>query len=287
MSASLDIVTSVCHEEVPPLAAALQSCAQRLRDAGYDPVRVVVVCKCPPHHARCDKKLPNLGREGHTWLTWLSDQQQLRDLTMFVNPGFLSNANAGGIWHKAFVLNQVAATLARLAHLDRTTLWHTFSDGVDHTVPVRLCRVPAEAGGCSGQVHPRRMRHALLAERRACRSDATQGTGSLRGYCGSNGTRCSMCTGFQAILKCNECACESQGAGARTVHSSPHHPGESPGCVWTGVSDRRSARRPRRVALLAASPSSFAAWACRRWGITPRTVRCFPQAEPRSRKDHT
>ena len=125
MAVSLHVVMSVCRENAGTAATALQAYANRLHDTGYNPVRVVVVCKCV-QHSRCDMKLPNVGREGHTWLSWLGRQHhQLSDVTLFVNPGFASSSHASGIWHKAFILGQTVASIARVAKVERTLLQHT------------------------------------------------------------------------------------------------------------------------------------------------------------------
>ena len=268
-------VTSVCHENVEVVVTALQAYGSHLVAAGFTSIKVTVYCKCSldgqsaAHSSHCSAHLPNVGREGHTWLEHMA-RDQLGDVVFFVNPGIISGAHAGGIWHKAFVLGQTVTSIARLAKLDRHTLEHSYADGVDHPIPASLCNVPAEAGGCAGIVSAARARHALLVEHRQCRTGmpSTRGTSTshadlaaasprtLIGYCSNRSTRCNMCTGFHAILRCEECPCDAQAS-----------------CMWNGATDR--ARRSQPPHLMPARPASFAAWACKHWGIPPMTVqRC-------------
>ena len=277
--ASVELISSTCHEDTRAVKSALGAYAARLLDAGFHRARVVVYCKCTTAAARptedtCDAHLPNVGREAHTWLEHLSRGLQagsLSDVLIFANPGVIGGAHAGGIWHKAFILGQTVASIARVAKVERTLLQHTFSDGVDHPIPASLCNVPAEAGGCTGSLSPARVRNALAAENRRCRHRTTVTDDALGrvqvptaqmpvtsyvGFCANLSTRCALCTGFRAILGCEECACEPQRS-----------------CAWNGASDRGRRALPPR--LLPARPPSFAAWACKHWGISPRTIqRC-------------
>jgi len=86
---TLGLVVSVCKEPRDAVQE-IENFIVRLKNSGFD-VRRHIYCKCGPWHAACDRNVPNLGREGETFMRHIVDNYHtLDDVIWFVNGGFLS-----------------------------------------------------------------------------------------------------------------------------------------------------------------------------------------------------
>ena len=86
---TLGLVVSVCNEPRDTIQE-IENFIVRLKNSGFD-VRRHIYCKCGPWHAACDQNIPNLGREGETFMRHIVENYEtLDDVIWFVNGGFLS-----------------------------------------------------------------------------------------------------------------------------------------------------------------------------------------------------
>jgi len=88
---STGVVVSICQEP-QEMFLALKTLMRELDNChgftGY------IYCKCGPWY-RCDLTLPNVGREGNTFVTHVSKSYgTLDDVVWFVNGGFMSKEHA-------------------------------------------------------------------------------------------------------------------------------------------------------------------------------------------------
>ena len=90
---TLGLVVSVCKEPRDTVEE-IENFIARLTKSGFD-VRRYIYCKCGPLHAACDRNVPNLGREGETFMRHIAENYHtLDDVIWFVNGGFLSKKHA-------------------------------------------------------------------------------------------------------------------------------------------------------------------------------------------------
>ena len=113
---TLGLVVSVCKEPRDTVEE-IENFIVRLTKSGFD-VRRHIYCKCGPWHAACDENVPNLGREGETFMRHIAENYDtLDDVIWFVNGGFLSKKHT----RKAVARHMRVFTSSR-ALLDRKSV---------------------------------------------------------------------------------------------------------------------------------------------------------------------
>ena len=86
---TLGLVFSVCKEPRDTIQE-IENFIARLKKSGFN-VQRHIYCKCGPWYAACDRIVPNLGREGETFMRHIAENYHtLDDVIWFVNGGFLS-----------------------------------------------------------------------------------------------------------------------------------------------------------------------------------------------------
>lgn len=96
--ADISVVVSYCDESEDTMSH-LEAYANDTRVTGLD-VEVIYYCKCAIHDF-CSFHLPNIGREGHTYL-WHISHSHDSNVTVFINGGFMSKSSAQASVQKIF-----------------------------------------------------------------------------------------------------------------------------------------------------------------------------------------
>ena len=90
---TIGLVVSVCKEPRDTVEE-IENFIIRLKNSGFD-VQRHIYCKCGPWNAACNRNVPNLGREGETFMRHIVENYEtLDDVIWFVNGGFLSKKHA-------------------------------------------------------------------------------------------------------------------------------------------------------------------------------------------------
>ena len=247
---TVDLVVSFCNEPESTVER-VRSAATLLRTAGCE-ARTLIYCKCE-WRSWCNRRLDNVGREGHTHLHHIAEHYGfLADLTFFVNGGFeygKSRKGVRGKWfnQKDMVFRQVLAQVSRGCAGGASAMQATYSDGFPHG-DYDPCPYVGN-GGCTGTLALADGRAEALARgRQYCQS------GGLATYCSDGSRRCTLCTRMREVfgVKCDgaDCACDDIGGS----------------CYWKG----KQAQSTEMLTL--SSPRSFLAWACHHWSVTPEQL---------------
>lgn len=266
-NARLEVVLAVCNEPAERIDA-LQAFASRLRAATQHAhsrewtVSMRMYCKCGVH-AWCDERLPNVGREGHTFLEHMvRHYDQLADVTLFMNPGTGDRSVSAS---KVRIADRVMSdTLHALAHDKLTESF--YADG-----EARAVFAPVASVGAA--------RNWSLA-RQTCWTDAATLCSPQAVAAASK--QCPV----HLILPCERhCGCGDPGV-CKWSGSTLANNVTLPASLASARTERRTARRKmaallpahpsasRTMAVLAAAqPASFSQWACDWLAVSLKTFK--------------
>jgi hypothetical protein len=119
-ASSIGVVVSICQEPQETFLA-LKTLMRELDKCHGFTVRRYIYCKCGPWYV-CDLTLPNVGREGNTFVTHVSKNYgTLDDIVWFVNGGFMSKEHATKAFSKiqrTLTHMQLQRHLTKLAYVD-------------------------------------------------------------------------------------------------------------------------------------------------------------------------
>jgi hypothetical protein len=124
--ADVGIVVSYCNE-ADDTVEFMESCVRNITRETELTVDIKYYCKCSAH-SFCDVYLPNIGREGQTFV-WhiLNMHDSLNLVTVFVNGGFLSKPQKMGTSALRKIADELAQTYSTVGLKDK--LSDFFSDG--------------------------------------------------------------------------------------------------------------------------------------------------------------
>ena len=158
LRADVGVVVSFCNEPDRSVEQ-IESHMKMLRDNSSLSVRAVYYCKCSAH-IFCDFYLPNIGREGQTFLLHiLNNYRTLNSVTVFVNAGFFSKPINIGTGALKGIFDELAQAYAeprpkvslldfygdadKFSWDDKTGLLNDFVTPVDCAVTEEFCSVDA------------------------------------------------------------------------------------------------------------------------------------------------
>ena len=152
--------------------------------------------------------------------------------------------------HRLYIALQINAAMTGLWRFPRSMQRTVFVDGGATLRNSDVCR--NRGGGTLGFIgrDGQRVRDVLHEHSRECKAE------QLEAFC-AGARRCKTCTGFNTILQCGDkktdCVCNDQ-VGK---------------CNWHGLTTENARVHGANGKLIAASPPSFARWACKYWSVSP------------------
>ena len=244
---TVDLVVSFCNE--PESTVSWRPSAATLLRTRCE-ARTLIYCKCE-WRSWCNRRLDNVGREGHTHLHHVAEHTVLADLT-FLSTAASSTANraracaASGSTRRTWCSagssrrSRVGAPAARARCRRRTAT-------ASRTATTTRARTWATAAAWNAGAGRRPRRSARPRE-------AVRQSGSLAAYCSDGSRRCGLCTRMREVfgVHCDGADCACDDIGGR--------------CFWKG----KQAQSTEILTL--SSPRSFLAWACHHWSITPEQL---------------
>lgn len=225
---TLEIVFSLCRETH---GHRVRDVVSAVKHAAHDSVDVSVVayCKCGKGHHEACVELPNVGREGHTFIHHIVTRyDRLADVTLFVNGG-----NLGDEERLAATLRVGALTGAQAATLRYVDL------SFQATEADPLLRVSSTESSADFVARG-------LAARAGC-GVTTQGVPCCEG----------VCEGVPCCHLFTPSDCPNSSMAFEQQHT----------CYWRGRTDENYAWQTYDIQLLPSDPPSFPLWLSARWGI--------------------
>lgn len=251
------LVVAVC-DEGSALKAEVDRIAQRL--SAHLHLRVAFYCKCTPWQW-CSKRLPNVGREGHTHLYHIAaDYYRLDVISLFINGGAViqaarprSRLARNAVESKSSQLSRVTQDVIALVERSSSAemLARAFADGSGHKQTYRYCNN-------GGRAH-----FVKLAAPSVCHAAATAS------FCSEAeaGRRHSL---HSKLTTCAHLG--SKGLGCN--NGSVCHPQRN-SCRWRSYGSTANNARvlgANASILTQASPASMAEWMCTHWSLTPEVL---------------
>lgn len=243
----VELVVAVCNEPKERIDA-LVSFASNLREAAMHTsmqwnISICLYCKCR-EHVWCNKHLPNVGREGHTYLEHLVHAyDELADVTVFINPGTGSKATLASAQKTRIADAVMRDTMQALIHGKLSNSFWSDGQGKPSFAPA------------ASEVTPL---NESLAQTR-CRAEADA-------LCSATSrTHCPLALGLPCERQCgcnDPGVCRWSGSTATNV-------------AWLDgirVATNESTLHDE-APLPSARPSSFTHWACKHLVVSPSAFR--------------